>query len=69
MPVPVSVSPGGQESSRGTDGAAGGEDGTLQHHTTSTQPQPQQQGEAAAAAAADPDVVAGYQDCLKETLR
>ena len=63
--MPVPVSPGKQESSRDVDGAAAGEEA---HHAlppgTNTTRYPQQ-GEGAA----DPDVVAGYEDCLEETLR
>ena len=63
--MPVPVSPGKQESSRDVvDGAAVGEEEPLPPpHTDPTPQQQLQEGEA------DPDVVAGYEDCLKETLR
>ncbi|MPC49004.1 uncharacterized protein LOC123513127 [Portunus trituberculatus] len=63
--MPVPVSPGKQESSRDDDGAAAGEE---VHHAFPPGANPTrypQHGEDAA----DPDVVAGYEDCLEETLR
>ncbi|KAG0719979.1 hypothetical protein GWK47_049399 [Chionoecetes opilio] len=63
--MPVPVSPDKQESSRDGGGATAGEE-------KPTPPQsnlPSERQREDEESTADPDVVAGYQDCLKETLR